>query len=86
MTIPIRVLVVDDSAFIRKIISNMLASDPRISIVGTARNGDEALAQVKALKPDVMTLDIEMPGLNGLDVLRHVMKEMPLHSPFLVCK
>lgn len=78
MTLPIRVLVVDDSAFIRKIISNMLASDPRISIVGTARNGDEALAQVKALKPDVMTLDIEMPGLNGLDVLRQVMAHNPL--------
>jgi two-component system chemotaxis response regulator CheB len=78
MTVPIRVLVVDDSAFIRKIISNMLASDPRINIVGTARNGDEALAQVKALKPDVMTLDIEMPGMNGLDVLRQVMVESPL--------
>jgi two-component system, chemotaxis family, protein-glutamate methylesterase/glutaminase len=78
MTLPIRVLVVDDSAFIRKIISNMLASDPRISIVGTARNGDEALAQVKALKPDVMTLDIEMPGMNGLDVLRQVMAHNPL--------
>ena len=78
MTLPIRVLVVDDSAFIRKIISNMLASDPRISIVGTARNGDEALAQVKALKPDVMTLDIEMPDMNGLDVLRRVMAHNPL--------
>ena len=78
MTIPIKVLVVDDSAFIRKIISNMLASDPRISIVGTARNGEEALAQVKALKPDVMTLDIEMPGMNGLDVLRQVMAHNPL--------
>jgi two-component system chemotaxis response regulator CheB len=56
----------------------MLASDPRISIVGTARNGDEALSQVKALKPDVMTLDIEMPGMNGLDVLRQVMAQNPL--------
>ena len=78
MTLPIRVLVVDDSAFIRKVISNMLASDPRISIVGTARNGDEALAQVKALQPDVMTLDIEMPGMNGLEVLRQVMAHNPL--------
>jgi len=78
MTFPIRVLVVDDSAFMRKVIANMLSSDSRISVVGTARNGSEALAQVKALKPDVMTLDIEMPGLNGLDVLRHVMEEMPL--------
>ena len=75
---PIRVLVVDDSAFMRKVIGNMLSSDSRISVVAAARNGDEALAQVKALKPDVMTLDIEMPGMNGLDVLRHVMEEMPL--------
>jgi two-component system chemotaxis response regulator CheB len=75
---PIRVLVVDDSAFMRKILANMLASDARISIAGVARNGDEALAQIKALKPDVMTLDIEMPGMNGLEVLRHVMQEMPL--------
>jgi two-component system, chemotaxis family, protein-glutamate methylesterase/glutaminase len=74
----IRVLVVDDSAFMRKAISSMLLSDPRIMIVGTARNGDEALAQVQALKPDVMTLDIEMPGMNGLEVLRHVMQSTPL--------
>lgn len=78
MTPPIRVLVVDDSAFMRNVISNMLSSDSRITVVGTARNGNEALAQVKALKPDVMTLDIEMPGMNGLDVLRQVMKVMPL--------
>ena len=74
----VRVLVVDDSAFMRKIIANMLSSDARISVVGVARNGEEALAQVKALKPDVMTLDIEMPGMNGLDVLRHVMADTPL--------
>ena len=78
MPSPIRVLVVDDSSFMRKIIANMLASDPRIQVVGTARNGDDALAQVTLLKPDVMTLDIEMPGRSGLDVLRQVMEETPL--------
>jgi two-component system chemotaxis response regulator CheB len=75
---PIRVLVVDDSAFMRKVIANMLGSDPRITVAGVARHGEEALAQVRALKPDVMTLDIEMPGMNGIEVLRRVMEEMPL--------
>lgn len=75
---PIRVLVVDDSAFMRKVIANMLASDPRINVAGTARNGEEALACVRDLKPDVMTLDIEMPGMNGIEVLRRVMEETPL--------
>ncbi len=78
MTSPIRVLVVDDSAFMRKVIANMLGSDPRIVVAGVARHGEEALAQVRALKPDVMTLDIEMPGMNGIEVLRRVMEEMPL--------
>lgn len=79
MTVPpIRVLVVDDSAFMRKVIANMLGSDPRIVVAGVARHGEEALAQVRALKPDVMTLDIEMPGMNGIEVLRRVMEEMPL--------
>jgi two-component system chemotaxis response regulator CheB len=78
MPSPIRVLVVDDSSFMRKVLASMLASDPRIQVVGTARNGDDALAQVASLKPDVMTLDIEMPGRNGLDVLRQVMEETPL--------
>ena len=80
MTSPIRVLVVDDSAFMRKVLANMLGSDPRIHVVGLARNGDEALVRVKDLQPDVMTLDIEMPGMNGLEVLRQVMDERPLRS------
>lgn len=78
MSSPIRVLVVDDSAFMRKVLANMLGSDPRIQVIGLARNGDEALVRVKDLNPDVMTLDIEMPGMNGLEVLRHVMGERPL--------
>jgi two-component system chemotaxis response regulator CheB len=78
MRSPIRVLVVDDSAFIRTVISDMLASDPRITVVGTAVNGKDALAKLSALKPDVMTLDIEMPVMNGLDVLRQVMVNAPL--------
>lgn len=69
---------VDDSAFMRKILRNMLTSDSRITVVGDARNGEQALAQVKVLKPDVMTLDIEMPGINGLEVLRRLMDAAPM--------
>jgi len=75
---PIRVLVVDDSAFMRKAITNMLVSSPDFQVVDTARNGLEALKKVEALNPDVMTLDIEMPGLDGLTVLERVMESHPL--------
>ena len=68
---PIRVLVVDDSAFMRKAISAMLADDPRVAVIGTARNGEEALEKIPELRPDVVTLDVEMPGMNGLEALRH---------------
>ena len=62
----IAVLVVDDSAFMRTALSRMIASDPEIHVVGTAANGNEALQKVVDLDPDVITLDVEMPGLNGL--------------------
>ena len=75
---PIRVLVVDDSAFMRKAISNMLAESPDFQVVDTARNGVEALQKVETLKPDVMTLDIDMPGMDGLTVLERVMADHPL--------
>ncbi|MDR3355261.1 MAG: chemotaxis response regulator protein-glutamate methylesterase [Synergistaceae bacterium] len=79
MSIPrrIRVLVVDDSAFMRKVIGDILSADQGIEIVGKARNGDEAMAKLKDLSPDVITLDMEMPGKNGLEVLRGIMKEKP---------
>jgi two-component system chemotaxis response regulator CheB len=73
----IRVLVADDSAFMRKIIGDILAADPCIEIVGRARNGIEAVALLSELKPDVMTLDIEMPGKNGIEVLREIMSTNP---------
>ena len=72
------VLVVDDSAFMRKALSGMLEKDPRISVVGTARNGEEAIQKVAELHPDVVTMDIEMPGMNGLDALRRLMATTPL--------
>lgn len=68
----IRVLVVDDSALIRQMLTRALSVDPRIEIVGIARSGVEAINQAKALKPDVITLDVEMPELSGLEALPHL--------------
>lgn len=72
-----RVLVTDDSAFMRRAISQMLQSDPDIQVVGIARNGKEAVEMAKKLKPDVVTLDIEMPEMDGLTALRHIMRDAP---------
>jgi two-component system chemotaxis response regulator CheB len=73
----IKVLVVDDSAFMRKAISTMLAKDPEIEVVATARDGEEGLEFVRKHNPDVVTMDIEMPRMDGLKALRHIMMEMP---------
>lgn len=73
----IKVLVVDDSAFMRKAISTMLDKDPGITVVGTANNGQEGLDKVRSLDPDVVTMDIEMPKMDGLTALRHIMMEAP---------
>jgi len=71
----IRVLIVDDSLFIRTILRDLLKNSPDIEIVGTAVNGIDALAKIADLKPDVVTLDIEMPRMNGLEVLEALRKE-----------
>jgi two-component system chemotaxis response regulator CheB len=71
------VLVVDDSAFMRKLIAEMVESSGEYRVVGTATDGVEALEQVRALSPDIVTLDIEMPRLDGLQALDQIMKEMP---------
>ena len=73
----IRVLIVDDSAFMRTALSRMIGSDQDICIVGTASNGNEALQRVPSLDPDVITLDVQMPGLDGLQTLTHIMAEFP---------
>lgn len=73
----INVLVVDDSAFMRKIISNNLESDPGIKVIGRAKNGQDAVEKVTRLKPDVVTMDIEMPVLDGLHALGYIMSECP---------
>ncbi len=77
MANPIRVLVVDDSAFMRYTINRHLDADPAISVVGSAKDGVEALEKISSLKPDVVTLDVEMPRLDGLSTLEQIMKRFP---------
>lgn len=73
----IKVLVVDDSLLMQKILSDLLQSDRQISVVGTARDGEEALIKVANLHPDVVTMDIEMPKMNGLTCVRRIMETNP---------
>jgi len=70
-----RVLVVDDSAFMRKIITDLIERDPQFTVVGTAENGIDAVSTVEDTKPDVITLDLEMPKMNGIDALQHILKK-----------
>jgi len=78
----IRILVVDDSAFMRKILSDILGSDPELSVVGTAKDGNDALKRFRQLAPDIVTLDLNLPDMAGLDVLRQMLREKPV--PVLV--
>lgn len=73
----VQVLVVDDSALMRKLISDLLESDPRIEVVDTARDGVEAIEKTCRLHPDVVTMDIQMPRMSGLDALSHIMGQCP---------
>ncbi|MBN3563535.1 protein-glutamate methylesterase/protein-glutamine glutaminase [Aliamphritea spongicola] len=73
----VRVLVVDDSVFFRNRISQILRQDRRIQIVGTAKNGREAIEQAVQLNPDVVTMDVEMPVLNGIEAVKGIMKDAP---------
>jgi two-component system chemotaxis response regulator CheB len=74
---PVRVLIVDDSAFIRKALTDILRKDSDIQVVGEAKDGDEAIEKFKELRPDVITLDYEMPKKNGIEVIREIMKIKP---------
>ncbi len=76
-TRPIQVLVADDSAFMRTALTRMIESDPGLRVVGTAQTGIEAVEKVNALQPDVVTLDIEMPRMNGLEALKRIMQQAP---------
>ncbi|MCD7033761.1 chemotaxis response regulator protein-glutamate methylesterase [Metabacillus sp. GX 13764] len=72
-----RVLIVDDSAFMRKMISDFLSEHPLIEVAGTARNGADALVKMESTKPDVVTLDVEMPVMDGIQALKEIMKRFP---------
>jgi two-component system chemotaxis response regulator CheB len=73
----IRVVVGEDSPFMQQLLVDSLSSDPSIEVVGTASNGREVLRQIVELKPDCVTLDLEMPRMNGLETLRYIMSEWP---------
>lgn len=73
----IKVLIVDDSAFMRKLLSDVFASDPEFTVIDTARNGKDAIDKIKRHKPDVVTLDVEMPVLDGIKALEIIMQECP---------
>jgi len=75
---PVRVLVVDDSALMRKLIPRILEQDNSVEVVGTAMDGHFALKKIEDLSPQVITLDLEMPGLNGIDTLKEIMKRWRL--------
>ena len=74
---PIRVLVVDDSAFMRKVLTGLISSDPQLQVCGEARDGRDAVAQVEALKPDVISMDINMPHMDGLQATEVIMSSNP---------
>lgn len=74
----VRVLVVDDSAFMRKMITDILNSDDRIKVIDTARNGKDGIEKIRRLKPDVVTMDITMPVLDGISALKEIMMTMPV--------
>src|SRR5271157_5705030 len=70
----VRILIVDDSVVFRKVLSDLLASDPGMVVAGTAGNGSQALARIAEIKPDVVTLDVDMPGMNGMEALVEIRK------------
>ena len=74
----VRVVVVDDSAYMRKVMKEMLSRSPFLDVVGTARDGEDALEVVEKLRPDVVTLDLMMPNMDGLTFLRHQMARRPV--------
>lgn len=74
----VKVLIVDDSAFMRNALSSMLTSDPEIEVIGKARDGVEAIELVEKLRPDIVTMDVEMPRMDGITALKHIMEKNPV--------
>ena len=73
----VRVLIVDDSGYVIAVVSKRLQADSEIEVIGSARTGVEAIEKVKSLRPDVVTMDIIMPEMDGLTALKHIMAECP---------
>ena len=73
-----KLLIVDDSAFMRKLITDFFADSKFIEVVGIARNGKDAIQKIKSLQPDVVTMDVEMPVMNGIDALKEIMAKTPV--------
>ena len=82
MSQPIRVVIVDDSALMRRVIAELLEQDPAIRVVGKARDGREAIALVQELRPDIVTMDVRMPVMDGLATTEYLMAYCP--TPILV--
>ncbi|KKL49961.1 hypothetical protein LCGC14_2310260, partial [marine sediment metagenome] len=78
----IKVLIVDDSSFFRRRLAEIIAIDPRLEVIATANNGEEAIEQVKRHKPDVITMDLEMPVMDGITAVRKI--NIIRHTPILM--
>ena len=79
---PVRVMLVEDSIVVRTLLAHILARDPRLVLAGAVGSGEEALAQIEALRPDVVSMDIRLPGIDGLETTRRIMAERP--TPIVV--
>ncbi|NLP50542.1 chemotaxis response regulator protein-glutamate methylesterase [Bacillus sp. RO1] len=79
----VKVLITDDSIFMRKLLSELLEKHPKIEVIATAKNGKEAIEKIKEYSPDVVTLDVEMPQMNGLQALEVIMREHPVPTIML---
>jgi two-component system chemotaxis response regulator CheB len=79
---PIRVLVAEDSAVVARVLVDVLSSDPDIDVVGVARDGAEAIEMTRSLRPDLITMDVRMPRIDGLAATRKIMEEIP--TPIVV--